>query len=131
MRARLQSDTAAFRVGGVARYTELGPQHKKFQVDVEGFVPVGQMGMDDILHPEQYFGINEEIPLRVIKVDPKNKRIVLSVSAYLKTRSEDEVREFMDKHPKKDIVIPAPSSETDDVDADLIAGAEEALEENK
>jgi small subunit ribosomal protein S1 len=98
--------------------------------DVEGFVPVGQMGMDDILHPEQYFTANEEIPLRVIKVDPKNKRIVLSVSAYLKTRGDDEVREFVDRHPKKDIVIPAPSSETDDVDADLIAGAEEALKED-
>jgi small subunit ribosomal protein S1 len=97
--------------------------------DVEGFVPVGQMGMEDIQHPEQYFVIGEEIPLRVIKVDPKNKRIVLSVTAYLKTRSEDEVRAFMDKHPKKDIVIPAPSGDAiDDVDADLIAGAEEALE---
>lgn len=96
--------------------------------DVEGFVPVGQMGMDDIQHPEQYFVIGEEIPLRVIKVDPKNKRIVLSVTAYLKTRGEDEVQAFMDKHPKKDIVIPVPSGETDDVDADLIAGAEEALE---
>jgi small subunit ribosomal protein S1 len=96
--------------------------------DVEGFVPVGQMGMEDIQHPEQYFVVGEELPLRVIKVDPKNKRIVLSVTAYLKTRAEDEVREFMDKHPKKDIVIPASTSDPDDVDADLIAGAEEALE---
>jgi ribosomal protein S1 len=72
--------------------------------------------------------VGEEIPLRVIKVDPKNKRIVLSVTAYLKTRGEDEVRAFMDKHPKKDIVIPVSTGETDDVDADLIAGAEEALE---
>jgi ribosomal protein S1 len=85
--------------------------------------------MDDILHPEQYFAISEEIPLRVIKVDPKNKRIVLSVGAYLKTRSEDEVRAFMERHPKKDIVIPPPSAETDEVDAELIAGVEEALEE--
>jgi small subunit ribosomal protein S1 len=97
--------------------------------DVEGFVPVGQMGMEDIQHPEQYFVVGEEIPLRVIKVDPKNKRIVLSVTACLKTRDEEEVRVFMDKHPKKDIVIPVPSGDAiDDVDADLIAGAEEALE---
>ena len=96
--------------------------------DVEGFVPVGQMGMEDIQHPEQYFAVGEEIPLRVIKVDPKNKRIVLSVTAYLKTRGEDEVRVFLDKHPKKDIVIPVSTGDPDDVDADLIAGAEEALE---
>jgi len=97
--------------------------------DVEGFVPVGQMGMEDIQHPEQYFVIGEEIPLRVIKVDPKNKRIVLSVTAYLKTRDEAEVGAFMEKHPKKDIVIPVSSGDAiDDVDAYLIAGAEEALE---
>jgi ribosomal protein S1 len=96
--------------------------------DVEGFVPVGQMGMEDIQHPEQYFTAGEEIPLRVIKVDPKNKRIVLSVTAYLKTRGEEEVAAFMTRHPKKDIVIPASTGETDDVDADMIAGAEEALE---
>jgi len=36
---------------------------------------------------------------------------------------------FMEKHPKKDIVIPVSSGDAiDDVDADLIAGAEEALE---
>ena len=91
--------------------------------DVEGFVPVGQMGMDDILHPEQYYQVGEEVPLRVIKVDPKNKRIVLSVSAYLATRSEDEVQEFLGRHPKRDIVLPTtPSSDGDEIDdVDLVA----------
>jgi len=91
--------------------------------DVEGFVPVGQMGMDDIVHPEQYYSVGEEIPLRVIKVDPKNKRIVLSVSAYLATRADDEVREFLGRHPKRDIVLPTtPSSDGDEIDdVDLVA----------
>jgi small subunit ribosomal protein S1 len=98
--------------------------------DVEGFVPVGQMGMDDIVHPEQYYSAGEEIPLRVIKVDPKNKRIVLSVGAYLKTRGEEEVREFFARHPKRDIVIPTtPSADVDDVDADLVAADDEPVEE--
>lgn len=39
MRARLRSETSAFAVSGTARYVELGPQHKKFSVEVEGFVP--------------------------------------------------------------------------------------------
>jgi small subunit ribosomal protein S1 len=98
--------------------------------DVEGFVPVGQMGVDDIIHPEQYYSAGEEIPLRVIKVDPKNKRIVLSVSAYLKTRDEAEVSEFLARHPKRDIVIPTtPSSDIDDVDADLVAADDDIAEE--
>ncbi len=86
--------------------------------DVEGFVPVGHMGMEDILHPEQYFQVGEELPLRVIKVDPKSKRIVLSVSAWLQGRSEEEVAAFMEAHPKRDIEIPVStsSSDVDDID---------------
>jgi small subunit ribosomal protein S1 len=92
--------------------------------DVEGFVPVGQMGFDDIMHPGQYFQPGEEVPLKVIKVDPKNKRIVLSISAYLKARGDDAVREFVAAHPARDFVVPAtPSGEGDDLDdADLGAG---------
>jgi len=94
--------------------------------DVEGFVPVGQMVMDDIVHPEQYYSVGEEVPLRVIKVDPKNKRIVLSISAYLKMREEEATRDFVARHPKRDIVIPAPSS--DDVDDDLAGVDDVAME---
>jgi small subunit ribosomal protein S1 len=96
--------------------------------DVEGFVPVGQMGFDDIVHPGQYFQVNEEVPLRVIKVDPKNKRIVLSISAFLKARGEEAINDFVAKHPKRDFVVPtSPSGEGDDLDdADL--GAADALE---
>jgi small subunit ribosomal protein S1 len=69
--------------------------------DVEGFVPVGQMGKPDLAHPEDCFSAGDQLPLKVIKVDPKNKRIVLSVSAYLKDLSEEEAKEFHDKFPLK------------------------------
>jgi hypothetical protein len=39
----------------------------------------------------------------VIKIDPKNKRIVLSVGAYLKTRSDEEIQEFVEKHPRREV----------------------------
>lgn len=96
--------------------------------DVEGFVPVGQMGFDDIVHPGQYFQPGEEVPLRVIKVDPKNKRIVLSITAYLKARGDEETQEFIVKHPKRDFVVPtAPSGEGDDID-DVDLGAGDVVE---
>jgi small subunit ribosomal protein S1 len=78
--------------------------------DVEGFVPVGQMGFEDIRHPEERYAVDDVLPLRVIKVDPKNKRIVLSVSAFLRKLSEDEVDEFMAKFPIKEST-PEPTEE--------------------
>ncbi len=67
--------------------------------DVEGFVPVGQMGKPDLRHPEDAFTAGDVLPLKVIKVDPKNKRIVLSVSAYLKGVSDEELNEFHARFP--------------------------------
>jgi small subunit ribosomal protein S1 len=100
----------------------------ELRADVEGFVPVGHMGIDDIIHPEQYFEVGEELPLRVIKVDPKSKRIVLSVNAWLKDQPEEDVKAFIDRHPKRDIEIPvsSSSSEMDDMDdVDLTPAVEE------
>jgi small subunit ribosomal protein S1 len=77
--------------------------------DVEGFVPVGQMGFEDMRHPEERYAVDDALPLRVIKVDPKNKRIVLSVAAFLRKLSEDEIGEFTDRYPKKEV---APTPET-------------------
>jgi len=71
--------------------------------DVEGFVPVGQMWMEEISHPEEYYQLGEKLPLKVIKIDPKNKRIVLSVGAYLKTRSDEEIQEFVKAHPQREV----------------------------
>jgi small subunit ribosomal protein S1 len=87
--------------------------------DVEGFVPVGQMGFEDMRHPEERYAVDDVLPLRVIKVDPKNKRIVLSVAAFLRKLSEEEVKEFTDRFPKKEV---APKSES--------AGDDEAIDDD-
>jgi small subunit ribosomal protein S1 len=78
--------------------------------DVEGFIPIGQMAKSNIRHPEDYFSIGDELPLRVIKIDPKNKRIVLSVSAFMKYQDEDTVREFNEKYPFKEPPPPEPET---------------------
>jgi small subunit ribosomal protein S1 len=77
--------------------------------DVEGFIPIGQMGKNNIRHPEDYFTIGDVLPIRVIKIDPKNKRIVLSVSAFMKYQDEDTIREFNEQYPLKEIPVPEES----------------------
>jgi small subunit ribosomal protein S1 len=70
--------------------------------DVEGFVPVGQMGKADLKHPEDCFTVGDVLPLKVIKIDPKNKRIVLSIGAYLKGLSDEEVDAFNERFPVRE-----------------------------
>jgi len=98
--------------------------------DVEGFVPVGQMGKPDLKHPEQCYALDDVLPLKVIKVDPKNKRIVLSVSAYLKGADEAEIEAFHEKHPMRE--RPVEEAEAGEVEAEageVEAEAPEASEE--
>ncbi len=70
--------------------------------DVEGFVPLSHLGIEDIKNPSDYFEVNDEIPLKVIKIDPKNKRIVLSVNAYLDDKSDQEAEEFRSRFLEKE-----------------------------
>lgn len=94
--------------------------------DVEGFVPVGQMGKQDLRHPEDCFDVGDKLPLKVIKVDPKNKRIVLSVSAHLKDLSEEEVQAFHDAHPVRERTSSEDAEAADESDQDDSYGDDDA-----
>lgn len=57
--------------------------------DVEGFVPISQLGVEDELEdPAAKFVEGDELELKVIESDPINRRIVLSV-----TELSDEIRD--------------------------------------
>ncbi len=72
--------------------------------DVEGFVPLSHLGIENLKRPAEHFDVGMDVPLKVIKIDPQNKRIVLSVSAWLEGRSQEEVEEFRSRFPKRQIV---------------------------
>ncbi len=67
--------------------------------DVEGFVPLNQLGKKDLEKPEDAFKIGDMLNLRVIEFDPTNRRIVLSVEAYFKDRDRAELEAYIAAHP--------------------------------
>jgi small subunit ribosomal protein S1 len=69
--------------------------------DVEGFVPLSHLGIDGLKKPTEYFNVDLTIPLKVIKMDPQNKRIVLSINAYLEGKDQQTIDEFKQKFQKK------------------------------
>lgn len=90
--------------------------------DVEGFVPVSHLGHPDIKKPADAFKEGEEIPLKVIEFDAKNRRIVLSVKAFFRDRERAEMDEYLSKHPSKQTTI----GDVVDVEPDKRGGKEEA-----
>jgi small subunit ribosomal protein S1 len=73
--------------------------------ELEGFVPVSQLGKEGIKKPSDYFQPGDELPLKVIRVDVPNRRIVLSVSAYLAEQEARVVEEFNERFGRPVTVI--------------------------
>lgn len=65
---------------------------------VDSFVPLNHLGKTNIKRASDHFKVDDELPLIVIEFDKENKRIVLSVSEYLKDKEEKEVESYMTAH---------------------------------
>lgn len=62
--------------------------------DIEGFVPLSQLGWDELQSPDKVMRAGDRIPLRVIEVVPSSRRIVLSVTSYFNGRTQEELQAF-------------------------------------
>ena len=65
--------------------------------DIEGFVPLSQLGWENLSAPGDVLMTGDELPLRVIEVVPSSRRIVLSVRSYFNGRPMEELSEFRDR----------------------------------
>jgi small subunit ribosomal protein S1 len=75
--------------------------------DLEGFVPIGHLGIPKLDKPQYYFRDGEKVELKVIKMDVENRRIVLSISERLKEYDEAVTEEFVSSHPRLEDVVAA------------------------
>jgi small subunit ribosomal protein S1 len=62
--------------------------------EVEGFVPLSQLGIENLKRPVDSFREADELELRVTRVDVANHRIVLSVKAWLVEQDEAAQQTF-------------------------------------
>ena len=107
--------------------------------DVEGFVPISQLAIDDIKNIEQHFEMGESLNLLVTEFDRDQKRIVLSVRRYLERQSEDEYQSYIDAHQPKPVTLGEAAgaeeaegegeAESKQADAPADAPADEPVEE--
>jgi small subunit ribosomal protein S1 len=75
--------------------------------DLEGFVPIGHLGIPKLDKPQYYFREDEKVDLKVIKMDVENRRIVLSIAERLKDFDEDAAQKFVESHPRLEDVVAA------------------------
>lgn len=93
---------------------------------IEGFVPLSQLGWDELENPADVLRRGDDLPLRVIEVVPSSRRIVLSVRSYFNGRPMEELQEFrtsLEGRPVEEIVV------EEEVVPEETAAEEPALEE--
>jgi small subunit ribosomal protein S1 len=102
----------------------------ELEEDVEGFVPISHLSKDAIKKPSDIFKPGDELPLKVIRIDPDARKILLSVKEYLADQDREEVEEYMRKYgPSKltvgDVVTTKDEASQVEADAGGAAGEPE------
>jgi len=69
--------------------------------ELEGFVPAGQTGLDNIGHPGEHFLEGDELQFKVTRIDLANHRMVLSVKSWLMEQDTATNEEFLAKYSPK------------------------------
>jgi small subunit ribosomal protein S1 len=61
---------------------------------IEGFIPISQLGVDDLKKPSEAFLPNEDLKMKVTRVDVPNHRLLLSVKAWLADQDDVALAEW-------------------------------------
>jgi len=81
--------------GKIVRLTEFGAFVELFE-GVEGLVHVSELANEHIERPEDKFAIGQEVRVKVIKIDPVEKKIGLSIKAAIGEPDTESVATYMD-----------------------------------
>lgn len=97
--------------------------------DVEGFVPISQVGIEDVRDLAEHFRDGEVLNMEVLEFDREQKRIVLSIRRYYERKSEDELAEYLAAHAPRPVTIgEVVASDDDGAEASDETPAEETSE---
>lgn len=81
--------------GRIVRLTEFGAFVQLYE-GIEGLVHVSEMGKDRIDKPEEQFAIEQEVRVKIIKMDPTEKKIGLSIKAALDEPEDSSVHAYQE-----------------------------------
>ena len=70
----------------------------ELSLGVDGFIPASQLSPAKIKNLSVSFPIESAIPVKIVEFDKENKKIVLSVLAAMKDKTEAEIEEYIAEH---------------------------------
>jgi ribosomal protein S1 len=83
--------------GHVTRLTEFGA-FVELMVGVEGLVHVSELSHDRVDRPEDAVRVGQEVRVKILKIDPVEKKIGLSIKAASDEPDPGAMQEYFDSH---------------------------------
>ena len=71
----------------------------------DGFFPVTQLSTSKIKNVSFCFPVDSKLPVKVVEFDKENKKIVLSVLAALKEKSDEEIESYIKEHKLERVTV--------------------------
>ncbi|HQJ75170.1 MAG TPA: 30S ribosomal protein S1 [Bacteroidota bacterium] len=113
--------------GKVVRLIEKG-LIVELPLGVDGFVPASQLSQAPIKNIAESFKIDDVLPLQVIDFDKESKRIVLSVTEYLKNKEKKIIEEYFRKHQLTPVTLGDAVKEST-INPEILAEEKKAFDE--
>ena len=113
--------------GKVVRLIEKG-LIVELPLGVDGFVPASQLSQAPIKNIAESFKIDDVLPLQVIEFDKESKRIVLSVTEYLKNKEKKIIDEYFRKHQLTPVTLGDAVKEST-INPEILAEEKKAFDE--
>ncbi len=101
----------------------------RLQEGVEGLVHVSQISYDHVEKPSDELNVGQELDVKILEINPENKRIALSIKATKPEPKKPEKKVEPKKAPKKKVSYSEPVYEESDFNnslGDLLDGVSES-----
>ncbi len=65
--------------------------------DIEGFIPISEISKERIEIPSDKLSLKEEVEAKIIKIEPQNRKVILSIKALEQDKEKKELEELKNK----------------------------------
>jgi small subunit ribosomal protein S1 len=100
--------TSKYKVGDIVKVKVKKLIEKGAFVDmaegIEGFIPVSEISKERINIPSDKLSLNQEVEAKIIKIDPENKKVTLSIKQIIldeERRQQEEERKRKEEEKRK------------------------------
>ncbi len=101
----------------------------ELSLGVDGFIPTSQLSTSRIKNLSLSFPVETQLSAKIVEFDKENKKIVLSVLAAMKEKSDEEISEYISKHKLDKVSVDEiKNADSGKFDSSVFSGFDESSE---